>query len=152
METSVVRQRVLDVLQQTKRPAAERRASRKAQMDQATREYEAFLERIAVPLFKQLAQALRAEGYQFDVFTPGTSVRLMAGRGNDDYIEIVLDTKGSAPKVVGRSRHAHGGDVTETELVLNVTSDIGTLTDEDLLGYLLSELESFVAGRAGEAG
>jgi hypothetical protein len=152
METSVVRQRVLDVLQQTKRPAAERRASRKAQMDQATREYEAFLERIAAPLFKQLAQALRAEGYPFDVFTPGTSVRLMAGRGNDDYIEIVLDTKGSAPKVVGRSRHAHGGDVTETELVLNVTSDIGTLTDEDLLGYLLSELESFVAGRAGEAG
>ena len=144
METSVVRQRVLDVLQQTKRPAADRRANRKAQMDAAAREYDAFLARVAVPLFKQVSQVLKAEGLPFEVFTPGTSVRLMAGRGNDEYIEIVLDTNGSAPKVLGRASHTHGGDVTQTELVLNVTHDIGTLTDDDLLGYLLSELENFV--------
>src|SRR5262245_30060783 len=102
METSAVRQRILDLLQQANRPAADRRASRKAQMDAATEEYDEFLRRVAVPLFKQVAQALRAEGaQQFDVFTPGSSVRLMSNRGNDDYIEIVLDTKGTAPKVVG---------------------------------------------------
>jgi len=144
METSTVRQRVLDLLQQTKRPAAERRANRKAQMDEATREYGAFLQ-MAVPLFRQVAQALRAESsQQFDVFTPGNSVRLMSSRGNDDYIEVVLDTTGTAPKVLGRASHTRGGDVTQTELVLNVTHDIGKLTDEDLLGYLLSELENFV--------
>ena len=144
METSTVRQRLRDLLVQAKRPAEERRTSRMWQMDQATAEYDAFLDRIAVPLFKQVSQVLKAEGHQFDVFTPGKSVRLMAGRGNDDYIEIVLDTKGTAPKVLGRASHTRGGDVMQTELVLNVTNDIAKLTDEDLLGYLLSELENFL--------
>ena len=113
-------------------------------MDAATREYEMFLERIAVPLFKQVANVLRAENYQFDVFTPGGSVRLMAARGNDDYIELTLDTKGPAPKLLGRSSRSHGGNVTQAELVLNATADIGTLTDEDVLAFVLSELEGFL--------
>ncbi len=144
METSLVRQRVRDLLQQAKRPASDRRAARRAQSDEAAREYDIFLRQIAVPLFKQVAGALKAENYPFEVFTPGSSVRLMAGRGNDDYIEIVLDTSGAAPKLLGRASRSKGGDVTQRELVLNATADIGALTEEDLLGYLLSELEAFV--------
>lgn len=113
-------------------------------MDAATREYEAFLERVAVPLFKQLANVLRADGYQFDVFTPGGSVRLMAARGNDDYIELTLDTKGPAPKLLGRSSRSHGGNVTQSDLVLNATADISALTDEDVLAFVLSELEALI--------
>jgi len=127
-----------------KRPADERRANRRAQMDAATREYEAFLERTAVPLFKQVANVLRVEGYSFDVFTPGGSVRLIAARGNDDYIEVLLDTNGTAPKLVGRSSRTKGGNVTQTELVLNATTDISSLTDEDVLAFVLSELEGLV--------
>jgi hypothetical protein len=144
MEVSTVRNRVREMLERSKRPADDRRAARRAQMDAATEEYELFLQRIAVPLFKQLANVLRVEGYQFDVFTPGGSVRLMAGRGNDDYIEVVLDTNGTAPKLLGRASHSRGGNVTQTELVLNATSDIGALTDEDVLGFLLSVLEDFI--------
>jgi len=144
MEVSAVRQRVREILQQSKRTAEERRADRRAQTDQATREYETFLQRVAVPLFKQVANVLRAENYQFDVFTPGSSVRLTTGRSNDDYIELTLDTKGAAPKLLGRASRAQGGDVAQTELVLNATTDISALTEEDLLGFLLSELEAFV--------
>jgi hypothetical protein len=144
MEVSVVRQRVRELLDRSKRPAEDRRAARRAQMDAATREYDAFLERVAVPLFKQIANVLRAEGYQFSVFTPGGSVRLMAERGNDDYIEVELDTKGAGPKLLGRARRSRGGNVSDTELVLNATSDISALTEEDLLGFLLTELEGFV--------
>lgn len=144
MEVSVVRQRVRELLDRSKRPAEDRRAARRAQMDAATREYEAFLERVAVPLFKQVVNVLRVENHQFSVFTPGGSVRLMAERGNDDYIEVVLDTNGSGPKLIGRARRSRSGNVTETELVLNATSDISALTEEDLLGFLLSELEPFV--------
>jgi hypothetical protein len=144
METSAVRQAVLTLLHQVKRPAANRREDRRAQTDQATREYEAFLQRIAVPLFKQVANVLRAENYAFDVFTPGGSVRLISGRGNDNYIEVALDTKGAAPKLLGRVSHDRGGDVTQTELVLNATADIDALTEEDLLGFVLAELEPFV--------
>ena len=132
------------MLDRLKRPADEQRANRRAQMDAATQEYNTFLERTAVPLFKQVANVLKAEGYSFDVFTPGGSVRLIAARGNDDYIEVLLDTNGTAPKLVGRSSRTKGGNVTQTELVLNATSDIGSLTDEDLLGFLLSELEALV--------
>jgi hypothetical protein len=143
MEVSVVRQRVLDVLKQAKRTEAERRADRRAQADQATREFDTFLQRVAVPLFKQVADVLRAESYALDVFTPGGSVRL-TGKGNDDYVELVLDTKGAAPKLLGRASHSHGGNVTQTELVLNATADISALTDDDLLGFLLSEIDALV--------
>jgi hypothetical protein len=68
----------------------------------------------------------------------------MADRGNDDYIELALDTNGTAPKLVGRASRTRGGDVTQTELVMNATTDIGALTEDDLLGYLLSELEAFL--------
>lgn len=145
MEVSVVRQRVRELLERSKRPAEDRRAVRRAQMDAATQEYDAFLERIAVPLFKQVANVLKVEGHQFSVFTPGGSVRLMGERSIDDYIEVALDTNGSAPKLVGRASRSRGGNVMQTELVLNATSDISALTDEDVLGFLLSELEDFVA-------
>jgi hypothetical protein len=144
MEVSVVRQRLRDLLQRAKRPADDRRADRRAQIDQASREYAQFLDRVAVPLFKQVAGVLRAESYPFEVFTPGASVRLVTGRGNDDYIELALDTNGAAPKLVGRVSRSREGDITQTELVLNATTDIAALTDDDLLGFLLSELEAFV--------
>ena len=144
MEVSVVRQRVRDVLRQAKRTDAERREDHRAQSDQAAREYETFLQRIAVPLFKQIADVLRAESYPCEVFTPGGSVRLMSGKGNDDYLEVVLDTKGAAPKLLGRASHSRGGNVSQTELVLNATTDISALTEEDLLGFLLSELEALL--------
>jgi hypothetical protein len=144
METSVVRQRVLELLRQARRPEADRRADRRAQTDQATQEFDTFLKRVAVPLFKQLADVLRAEGHKVDLFTPGSSVRLMGTRGNDEYIEVVLDTRGTAPKLLGRTSHVRGGDITQTELVLNATANISALTDDDLLGFLLSELDALL--------
>jgi hypothetical protein len=143
MEVSVVRQRVLDVLKQAKRTDADRRADHRAQSDQAAREYEAFLERIAAPLFRQVMDVLRAENCTVDVFKPGGSVRLV-GRGHDNYIEVVLDTTGAAPKLLGRVSHSRAGNVTQTELVLNATADISALTDEDVLGFLLSEIDALL--------
>jgi hypothetical protein len=144
MEVSIVRNRIRALLDRSKRPAEERRATRRAHMDAATQEYDAFLERVAVPLFKQIANVLRVEGHQFDVFTPGGSVRLMASRGNDDYIELLLDTNGDAPKLLGRISRSRAGNVSQTELVLNATADIADLTDEDVLAFVLSGLEGFV--------
>ena len=150
MEASVVRKAVLTVLNYVKRSPADRRENRRVRTDQATREYEVFLERIAVPLFKQVAGVLRAEGYPFDVFTPAGSVRMMSGRSAQEYLEVALDTTGVAPKLLGRVSHLQGRDVMQTELVLNATTDINALTAEDLLGFVLAELEPFVA--TGEAG
>ena len=140
MEVSVVRQRVLDAIERAKGTAGDRRA----RTDQAGREYQTFLDRIAVPLFKQVANVLRVENHAFDVFTPAGSVRLMSERSGDDYIEITLDTKGSYPYVIGRSSRTHGGNVTQVERALNATDAIGALTEDDLLAFLLKELEPFM--------
>jgi hypothetical protein len=145
MEASVVRKAVLTLLNHVKRSPADRRENRRVRTDQATREYEVFLERIAVPLFKQVAGVLRAEGYPFDVFTPAGSVRMVSGRSAEEYLEVALDTTGVGPKLLGRVSHLRSGDVMQTELVLNATTDINALTAEDLLGFVLAELEPFVA-------
>jgi hypothetical protein len=59
MEVSEVRQRVLLAIERARRSATERRE----RIDEAADEYEQFLERIAIPLFKQVASALRPEGF-----------------------------------------------------------------------------------------
>jgi len=57
METSAVRNRLNAVIEAAKRSSAERRARN----DEATRSYERVLE-FSVPLFKQVAQALKEIG------------------------------------------------------------------------------------------
>ena len=59
METSDVRKRLLATVDRARRAAADRRA----RADEASREYSVFLEQMAVPLFRQVANSLRADGY-----------------------------------------------------------------------------------------
>ena len=87
MEISLVRKRLTDTIDRAKKQAADRRG----RGDQAARDFEVFLQKIAVPLFRQLANALKADGYAFTVFTPSDSVRLMSDRAADDFIELSLD-------------------------------------------------------------
>ncbi len=54
-----------------------------------------------MPLFRQVANILKAERYAFSVFTPTGGVRLMSDRSADDFIELSLDTTGERPVVVG---------------------------------------------------
>ena len=71
MEVSDVRKRVKEVIDHAKRAMTERRAL----VDEATREYQVFLDRTATPLFRQIGNILRAEGHLFTKSTPGSSVR-----------------------------------------------------------------------------
>jgi hypothetical protein len=139
MDIAEVRKRVLHTIERAKREAAARRA----RVDEASREYGEFLDRVAVPLFHQVARALRAEGHSFNVFTPSGSVRLASERSGEDYIELLLDTSGATPQVVGHCSRSRGRRVLETERPIG-DERIAALTDEDVLGFLLKELEPFV--------
>lgn len=139
MEIGEVRKRVLHTIERAKREAALRRS----RADNAAREYGEFLDRIAVPLFHQVARSLRAEGHAFNVFTPSGSVRLASERSAEDFIELVLDTSGAAPQVVGHCSRSRGRRVLETERPIG-EGEIAALTDEDVLAFLLKELEPFV--------
>ena len=140
MEISVVRQRVLQTIDRARAAAADRRA----RVDQASRDYALFLERVAVPLFKQVVNVLRAHNYTFDVFTPGGSVRMMSERSSEDYIELVLDTTGDVPLVMGRSSRVRGSRGVATERALNPSTPIGELSEDDVLAFVMKELEPFV--------
>jgi len=137
MEISLVRKRLSDTIERAKRQAAERRA----RGDQASRDFDLFLQKIAVPLFRQLANALKAEGYAFTVFTPSGSVRLMSDRSASDFVELTLDTSENPPRVIGQVSRERGRRVLDTERAIGAPE---TLTEEQLLDFLMKELEAFV--------
>ena len=137
MEISLVRKRLTATIDRAKHQAAERRG----RSDQASRDFEVFLQKVAVPLFRQVANALRADGYAFTVFTPAGSVRLMSDRAAEDYIEISLDTAGDVPCVMGQTSRNRGRRVIDSERAIGAPD---ALTEDDVLEFLLKELEAFV--------
>ncbi|HJZ76550.1 MAG TPA: hypothetical protein VKE51_32670 [Vicinamibacterales bacterium] len=138
MEIAEVRKRILATIERARQRAVERRS----RSDEAGRAYATFLESVAVPLFRQVANVLRAEGYHFTVFTPSGSVRLMSDRTAEDFIELTLDTSGDQPpQVVGHTSRSRGRRVTEEERAVGPPA---ALSEHDLLDFLLKELEGFV--------
>lgn len=139
MEISDVKRRVGETIERAKRRAAERRA----RADEASREYAAFLDRVAVPLFRQTANVLKAQGYPFNVFTPGGSVRLISEKQPEGYVELTLDTSGDEPAVMGRSGRARGRQVVESEHPIGA-GPVRSLGEEEVLGFILKALEPLV--------
>ena len=137
MEIADVRKRLVQTIERAKRQAAERRT----RTDESARAFDIFLSTIAVPLFKQVANALRPDGYLFNVFTPSGSVRLMSDRSAEDYIELSFDPASEVPQVIGHTSRTRGRRVMESERPLG---EPAVLTEEDVLLFLLKELEAFV--------
>ena len=139
MEISEVRNRVTQTIDRARREAADRRARN----DEAGRAFEALLADVAVPLFKQIANVLKIENYPFTVFTPSGSVRLMSDRSSQDFIELSLDTTAGDARVICHTSRARGGHVLEAEVVVGSGAP-ESITDQELLAFLLKALEPFV--------
>ena len=137
MEISDIKRRVVEAIERARHQSAERRTRH----DAAAREYETFLERTAIPIFKQVSNVLRAEGFLFTVFTPGGSVRLMSDRSTEDYLELVLDTSGDEPVVSGHTGRSRGRRVVESERPIGPPA---TLTENDVLSFILQALAPLV--------
>jgi len=137
MEISDVRKRIHITIERARQRAAERRT----RGDEAARAYSTFLDTVAVPMFRQVANVLKSEGYPFSVFTPTGSVRLMSDRAAEDFVELTLDTTGDTPQVVGHTSRSRGRRVTESERAIGGP---GALTEEAVLEFLAKELEPFV--------
>jgi hypothetical protein len=137
MEISLVRKRLTETIERARKQAATRRT----RGEQAAREFDVFLQKVAVPLMRQVANALKADGYAFTVFTPSDSVRLMSDRSADDYIELALDPSGDTPQVSARISRTRGRRVIDAERAVGAPAEVG---EEQLLDFLLRELEPFV--------
>ena len=137
METSDVKRQVLAVIERARQQASGRRA----RVDDATRAYSAWLNHVAIPLFRQVAGVLRAENRPFTVDTPAGGARLVSERGND-YVALRLDTEGVEPFVVLETNRTWGGRVINEERGIGEPS---SLDDATLLDAVIGALEPFVA-------
>jgi hypothetical protein len=140
VEISEVRRRLLAAIEKARRESTERRA----RTDAAARDYDTFLSQRAAPIFHQVAAALKAEGHQFKVFTPASSIRLAAERSTDDFIELSLDGSSDPPAVIGRTTRSRGRRSTSSERTLKDGASIADLTDEDVLAFLLEEITRLI--------
>jgi len=140
METGLVRKRVLHAIAASKGRAETRRQ----RSSEAEREYTAFLETVAAPIARQVAAALKAEGYSFTVFTPGDGVRLALDRGRDDFIEFSLDSSGDRPQVIGRVSRTRGSRRLEEERPIKADASPSEITDEDVLEFVVQAIEAWL--------
>lgn len=139
MEVSEVRRQLKHAIDRAKARAQQRRQ----QVADAERAYAAFLEDIATPTTRMLANALKAEGYPFTVSTPSGGLRLASDRGRDDYVEFELDG-GDAPTVMGRIRRTRGSRTIEDERPIKPGAAPQELTQEDVLAFLVAALEPWL--------
>jgi Arc/MetJ family transcription regulator len=140
IETSELRKRVRAAIDHSRRAAAARRA----QLDEAAVAYNQMLETIAAPLARMLVNALRAEGYNFTVFTPNGGLRLASARSAEDFIEFALDTSQVDPVVILRVNQARGRRLLQHERTVKGNTPASGLTEEDVLQALLEELGPFL--------
>jgi len=142
MDVSDLRKRILRALDDARKDAADRRGA----VDAASKAYEEFLNAVAVPLVRQAATVLRAEGHLFVVNTPAGSVRLESERAPQTFLEMELDAGGGHPQIIGRvslSRGRQGLVVDEQPIAPGKA--IADVSEEDVTAFLLSAVRRLVS-------
>jgi hypothetical protein len=140
IEISDMRKRLRAAIEKSRKAAEARRLA----VDEASAAYEQFLARLAEPLVQMLANALRAEGFAFTVFTPKRGLRMSSSRSGEDFIEFALDTSAPQPTVLLRVNRGRGRRVVQHERPIRGEERIDQLTEEDVLKALMEEIGPFV--------
>ena len=140
LEAGEVRKRLRQTIEAAKRDAATRRAA----MGEVQAAYDTFLEEHAVPVLRQVASALKAEGHVFQVLTPAGTARLVSDRTKDDYLEVVLDGARKTPEVIGRANRVRGSELIADDQPIRANARVSDLTDEDVLEWVLRVIVPFV--------
>ena len=134
LEAGEVRKRLRHTIEAAKREAAARRAALASEQQP----FDAFLENHAVPVLRQVASALKAEGHVFQVLTPAGTARLQSDREQNDYLEIALEGTRGTPTVIGRFSYVRGSQLQTAEQRIGEASAlVSDLTDEDVFEWVL---------------
>ncbi len=140
VEVSLVRNRLNRAIE----VARERAQKRRQRTATAERAYETFLQDVATPVMRLVANSLKVENYAFTVFTPGGGLRLASDRGRDDYVEFALDGTAEPPQVVGRISRARGSRTLDEERPIKPGTPPEELSEEDVLTFLLDALQPWL--------
>jgi hypothetical protein len=133
VETGEVSKRLKIAMETGRRKSAER----KARDAEAERAYTVFLEHVAVPVGRQLSNALKVEGLPFTLFTPANGLRLASDRQRDDYIELALERGADGMEVVGHVSHVRGSRTLTQTLPVKAGASPADLADQDVLQFFL---------------
>jgi hypothetical protein len=133
MEVSTVRQRLMQTIDPRRSAADRRAATGHARLRGVSRSHG---RSAGAPGGKrpQAEDGLRSSRRRI--------VRLMSDRSAEDFIEIALDTSGSEPRVMGHTSRRRGQRVVEHEQPIG--GAVADLSENDVLEFLLKELEPFV--------
>jgi hypothetical protein len=137
MEISHVRNQLRNAIDR----ARDRTQQRRQRAQEAERAYDVFLQDVAIPVTRQVANALKAEGYAFTVFTPGGGLRLASDRGRDDYVELALDTSDDRPQVMARISKTRGSRTIAEERAIKKDASPELITEADVLEFWVDVLE-----------
>jgi len=140
LEVSQVRKRLKSAIDS----ARQRAQLTRQRAGEAERAYATFLSDVATPVTRQVANALKSEGYSFSVFTPGGGLRLASDKTRDDFIEFALDTSGDRPQVVARVSHSRGSRTLDEERPVKPGASPEAISEDDVLEFLLSALEPWL--------
>ena len=140
MEISLVRKRI----QRAITAARDRAKHRRQKTDEAEKAYATFLDNLAVPLARQVVNALRAEGYSFTLSTPGRGLRVSLDQGRDDFIEFDLRTDVDQPYIVGRIRRTRGSRTLDDERPVKSGAAPHDVSEHDVLEFLAQALEPWL--------
>lgn len=139
-EVAEVRQRVLAMVESARRNAAERRARADVAETQARR----FIQEIATPVVRQVLSVLKVERLSFQLSTPAGSVRLMSEKHHEDHIDLAVDTTQDPVTIMTTVSYRRGKQVSTKERPLADGVEVGQLTEEHVLAFLLAALPGFV--------
>ncbi len=140
MEVSHVNKRVTIAIERARASAQTRRQTAAS----AEKAYGVFLETLATPVTRQVANALKVAGIAFTLGTPGGGLRLAADRGRDDFIEFVLDASGDIPQAAGRISLSRGSRTIDEVVPVKPGGAIEELTEDDVLEFLVRALEPWL--------
>jgi hypothetical protein len=140
MEISHVRRQLKHAIDR----ARDRAQQRRQRTSEAERAFDTFLQDTAIPVTRQVANALKAEGYAFTVFTPGGGLRLASDRGRDDYVELTLDTSGDGPQVMARISQTRGSRTIEQERPIRKDASPDQISEDDVLEFWVDVLERWL--------
>ena len=140
VEVSLVRNRLNRAIEAARERAQQRRQRTAA----AECAYDIFLQNVAMPVTRLVANTLKVENHAFTVFTPGGGLRLASDRGRDDYIEFALESTSDPPQVVGRISHTRGSRTLAEERPIKPGTPPEGLSEEDVLTFLLDALQPWL--------
>ena len=140
LENSEIRRQVRLMIAESKRGGEERRARAESEVRVGKR----LLRTVVVPMFKTVAEALKVEGYAFRISTPVDSVRISVEGSGENFIEMIFDSAHDQLALRGRVSRLRGRQVLVDERSISAGSELSFLEDEQVLEFLLAELQPFV--------